>query len=117
MTALEWNRLPDGSAELASGEDWAYLIAGRPGRLVLTRYRPLPNMSATDAAVQGALHAMNVHADRAPAPVGADLANARRLAQEFEDGRGLFLVPNWQHEPATQAVQPAGRYRRGGEAT
>lgn len=94
---LEWNRLPDGSAEVASGKDWVYLIAGKPGAVVLTRYAAGGTV-VTAAAVQGALHAIKVHPNRSPAPIGADLGNARRLAQEFEDGESLFGVPSWQHE-------------------
>lgn len=103
---LAWNRLPDGSAEVATGKDWTYLLMGKPGGVLLTRCEP-PGTSALAAAVQGAVNAIKVHADRAPAPYGADMTNARRLAQKFEDGESLFGVPAWQHE-ADPAPRPYG---------
>ena len=98
---LTWNRLPDGSGEVATGTDWVYLIVPQRSTALLTRCAP-PGTSALAAAVAGAVNAFEVHPEFAAPEIrgsaAASIANARRIAQEYEDGKSLFGRPAWQHE-------------------
>jgi hypothetical protein len=97
---LIWDRLPDGSADIASGRDCVYLVTGKPGEVTLTRVRLRPDMTPTEAAVQAARNAIKIHPKAAgqDAPFGSDLQHARQMAQQYEDGEPFFLIPAWQHE-------------------
>jgi hypothetical protein len=99
MPELSWERLPNG-ALLASGDDWAYLIAQNAHRVTLTRWVPRTGETGSEVAAQAALYAIHIGGAYGTVPEAADVTvlHLKRIAQVFESGGGAAGQPSWQHD-------------------
>jgi len=104
---LTWRHpFPDSANWLAQGSGGIrYLVVPgtSDGCAWLTRYRTGAAEAGglgreLDAVLVAAQAARNVFAVHPDGPGRDAAAVARRLAEEFEDGRSLFGRPAWQHE-------------------
>jgi hypothetical protein len=97
---LEWNQMPDGTGELASGDDWVYLIAADDRAMVLTRWEVAPaGLSRSGVARQAALFAIRIGGafDAVPEAGAALAAHMRDTAQQYESGIDVTGQPAWWH--------------------
>jgi hypothetical protein len=100
LMKLEWNRLPGYPGELATGQDWTYLITANDQEtvVVLTRWEPQDNLLSTDVSIarQAALYAIYARAyGVVPGAGDAAVAHLRKLAQRYESGLDVAGEPAW----------------------
>lgn len=99
MSTLTWRPVPDGTAEIALGKRWRYLIADDGRSLILTR--TAITAVVWSAAAEGALNAIALRYAGRPDTDAAQRTYLRRLAQEYEDGQDMPGQPAWRHEQET----------------